>query len=63
MAIRSDKMRPFTREESDWFWEVMKIKNNDQYIPFPEAWKYFDAGLTAEQTVKIYATNDQRRSI
>lgn len=55
MAIRSDKMRPFTREESDWFWKLMHlIAERDIHIPFPEAWNHYDAGLTAEQTIKIY---------
>lgn len=56
--IRSDKMRSFTKEESEWFFHVMKLRG-DLTIPFPNAWKHFDSGLTPEETVKLYGEASQ----
>jgi hypothetical protein len=61
--IRSDKMRRFTREEHNWFWDVQKIsiKYEDSSIPFPDAWKHFDNGLSPDETVKIYKQHENLR--
>ncbi len=62
--IREDflrcKMRPFTQQEFDWFWSLQKLRilvEKDIHVPFPEAWKHFDDGLTPEKTLEIYEQN------
>lgn len=60
---RSDKNRTLTKEEHDWFWDLMRLREDDVDISFPDAWKYFDSGLSAQEAFNLVKKANENNGI